>query len=135
MLHGGCLCGRVSYEIDGAIAPIDYCHCSQCRRASGSAFAANATVASAAFRLTSGAELLREFESSPGKLRVFCSVCGSTLYAHYPAVPTELRLRVGTLSSDPVARASGHYHVASRAPWFTITDELPRYEGDGPEEA
>lgn len=132
MLVGGCLCGRVGYEIDGDIDTIDYCHCSQCRRASGSAFAANATVASDAFRLTSGAELLREFESSPGKLRAFCSVCGSTLYAHYPAVPTELRLRMGTLRSAPDARVSGHYHVASKAAWFTITDDLPRYEDEGP---
>lgn len=127
MLSGGCLCGGVRYEVDGLAGPVEYCHCTQCRRASGSAFAANATVTAAAFRLRAGRDLLSEYESSPGKLRAFCGRCGSPVYARRPAQPDTLRLRVGTLDGDPGARAAGHWHVASAAPWFTITDDLPRH--------
>src|SRR5262245_27363787 len=102
MLDGRCLCGQVQFEIDGEMGPIDYCHCSYCRRASGSAFAANATILSASFKLRSGAGLLKEFESTPGKFRSFCSNCGSPIYARLAAMPEFLRIRVGTLSADPM---------------------------------
>ncbi|MEN8183932.1 MAG: GFA family protein [Myxococcota bacterium] len=126
MLEGRCLCGGIEYEIDGEVGPIGFCHCSYCRRASGSAFASNATSSSAAFKLRSGEALLKEFESTPGKLRSFCSRCGSPIYARVPALPEILRIRVGTLTSDPISRPGGHYDVASKAVWFTITDELPQ---------
>lgn len=129
MFHGRCLCGGIRYEIDGEIGPIDLCHCSSCRRASGSAFASNATIPSAAFTLRSGDDLLREYESTRGKLRSFCSRCGSPIYARLPAMPETLRIRVGTLTSDPVSRPRGHLHVASKAPWFAITDDLPQSDG------
>ncbi|MDZ7749516.1 MAG: GFA family protein [Halofilum sp. (in: g-proteobacteria)] len=127
MLSGGCLCGGVRYALEDTLGPIELCHCTQCRRASGSAFAANATVAACALRLVAGAGLVTEYESSPGKLRAFCGRCGSPLYARRPAAPAELRLRVGTLDDDPAARPSGHWHVATKAAWFTITDDLPQH--------
>ena len=126
MLLGRCLCGQIEYEIDGDVGPIELCHCSYCRRASGSAFASNATITAASFKLRSGESLLREYESTPGKLRSFCSNCGSPIYARVPALHDILRLRVGTLTSDPTSRPSGHFDVASKAPWFSITDDLPQ---------
>jgi hypothetical protein len=131
MLAGRCLCGAIQYQIDGEVGPIDLCHCSYCRRSTGSAFSPNATISSASFKLLSGAESLREFESSPGKLRSFCSSCGSPIYARHPAMPEILRLRLGTLSSDPISRPSGHFDVESKAPWFAISDELPRFDESG----
>jgi hypothetical protein len=127
MLEGRCLCGQIQYEIDGDVGPIDFCHCSYCRRASGSAFASNATILRASFKLRAGAAVLREYESTPGKLRSFCSNCGSPIYARMLAAPELLRIRAGTLTSDPVARPSGHFDVGSKAPWFTITDTLPQF--------
>lgn len=126
MFEGRCLCGGIAYEIDGEVGPIDLCHCSFCRRASGSAFAANASVAKSAFRLRSGEALLREYESTPGKFRSFCSGCDSPIYARHVAAPELLRIRVGTLTSDPSSRPRGHFDVASKAPWFTIADDLPQ---------
>ena len=131
MLLGRCLCGQIEYQIDGEVGPIDYCHCSYCRRASGSAFASNATITKASFKLRSGDAVLKEFESTPGKFRSFCSNCGSPIYARMSAAPEFLRLRVGTLSSDPVSRPCGHFDVESKAPWFTITDGLPQFDQDG----
>ncbi len=50
MLKGSCLCGGIRYEIDADLGPVTNCHCSQCRKASGAAFASNASVPAAAFR-------------------------------------------------------------------------------------
>ena len=126
MLEGRCLCGGIQYTIDGEVGPIDFCHCTYCRRASGSAFASNAAIRSEDFRFRAGEELLAEYESTPDKLRSFCSRCGSPIYARHRKAPQILRIRVGTLTSDPGSRPGGHYDVASKAPWFDISDDLPR---------
>lgn len=127
MLQGRCLCGGIVYQVDGEFSAIDLCHCSYCRRSSGSAFQSNATVQVAEFRFLSGEDLLREYESSPGKFRCFCSACGSPIYARLPKFPTILRLRMGTLDGDPGSRPQGHYDVASKAPWYTIDGDLPQH--------
>src|SRR6266704_330562 len=97
MYKGSCLCSKVRYEIAGEIGEFGYCHCTSCRKASGTAHAANAPVQRSDFRLTSGAEDLREFESSPGKVRVFCGRCGSPIYAFLRADTEVIRIRLGTL--------------------------------------
>ena len=132
MYAGRCLCGGIQYEIDGTIGPIDYCHCSYCRRASGSAFAANASIMAGTFRLRSGEALLKEYEASPGKFRCFCSNCGSPIYARHVGAPDLLRIRMGTVTSEVETRPSGHYDVESKASWYTIGDDgLPRFDAKG----
>jgi hypothetical protein len=71
MKSGRCLCGTVRYEVTGAIGPIVFCHCSQCRRAQGSAFGTNAELNAGDFALVAGADRITEYESSPGKIRAF----------------------------------------------------------------
>ncbi len=104
MLTGGCLCGAIRFEIDGELGPVTCCHCAQCRRATGTAFATHANVARPAHRFTSGADLLTEYESSPGKLRAFCSRCGSPMYSRMTNEPDSLRVRLGTFDGDPGGR-------------------------------
>jgi hypothetical protein len=128
MLTGKCLCGGVRYEITGPVTHGVFCHCSQCRRASGSAFAANAGVAKQHFRFVAGEDLLRSYESSPNKFRWFCSRCGSPIYAVVPADPNIVRIRLGTLDADPGIRPDFHIFVASKAPWDEIGDTLPRFD-------
>lgn len=126
MLTGGCLCGAIRFEIDGDIGPITCCHCTQCRRATGTAFATNANVASETHRFTQGADLLAEYESSPGKLRAFCRRCGSPMYSRMVSEPDSLRIRLGTLDQDPGGRPVLHVWTAEKAPWFEINDGLPQ---------
>jgi hypothetical protein len=128
MLTGTCLCRGVRYEITGALGPVALCHCSMCRKASGSAFASNASVAADDFHLRAGADLVQAYESSPGKCRHFCRVCGSALWATDPRMAGWVRIRLGSLDDDPGARPALHYAVESKAPWFEITDDLPRVE-------
>ena len=124
-----CLCAGVRIEITGKLGPVVTCHCTQCRKASGSAFAANADVRRKYWRFVSGEALIREFESSPGKFRAFCSRCGSPVYSRSEGAPDVLRIRLGILNEDPGRRPLAHFHVASKAPWFEIADALPQFAG------
>jgi hypothetical protein len=117
----------VRFEVSGPLGPLGYCHCSQCRRASGSAFGANADVAKSDFRIAVGEDLIREFESSPGNFRAFCSRCGSPVYKRSNERPGVVRIRLGTLDDDPHLKARVHVFVADKAPWYEITDSLPQY--------
>ena len=132
MLQGGCLCGGIRFEVTGRLGPAGYCHCKQCQRASGSAFASNAPVRTAYFRITSGADLVSEYESSPGKFRAFCRRCGSPVYSRRDSEPELRRLRLGTIDGDPGRRPMGHVWVASKAPWHMITDDLPQFPAGVP---
>ena len=129
MLEGGCLCGGVRFRIDGKLGPAGYCHCKQCQRASGSAFAANAPVRTKYFAFLAGEDLVREYESSPGKFRAFCSRCGSPVYSRTSSDPDTFRLRLGLLDGDPGRRSVAHAFVGSKAEWFELPDDgLPRYD-------
>jgi hypothetical protein len=133
MLEGGCLCGGVRFRIHGKLGPAGFCHCAQCRRASGSAFAANAPVRAHYFEIASGRDLVNEYESSPGKFRAFCRRCGSPVYSRRDTEPEIRRIRLGTLDGDPGRRPAAHVFVAEKAPWFEITDELPQFPAFPPE--
>ncbi len=126
MLKGSCLCGGIRYEIDAELKAVSNCHCSQCRKASGAAFGTGATIPTASFRFVAGEELLKEWESSPGKRRCFCGRCGSPILKRNDARPETLRLRLGTLDTDPGVKPSKHIYVRSKAPWVEINDGLPQ---------
>jgi len=133
VLEGGCLCGGVRFRIDGKLGPAGYCHCKECQRASGSAFASNAPARTQYFSLTSGAELVSEYESSPGKFRAFCRRCGSPIYSRRDSEPELRRIRLGSLDGDPDRRPVLHVWVSENAPWHEITDALPQLPRGLPE--
>ncbi len=128
MLRGSCLCQGVAFEIHGKVIDLLYCHCSMCRKAQGSAFRARGKVLASEFRWVRGEERVRYYESSPGQQRSFCSVCGSSLITRFTDKPKVLGLALGVLDDDPVDRPLCHVHVASKAPWHEITDDLPQFE-------
>ena len=131
MLTGKCLCGGVRFEITNQLGPIIYCLCAMCRRASGSAFATNASVRASDFRIVAGAELVSEYESSPGSSRAFCSRCGSPVFGRMAGVDL-MRVRLGTLDDDPAGRPIANIWVGSKAPWYQITDSLERFDDEPP---
>ncbi|MGO2233053.1 aldehyde-activating protein [Marinomonas sp. UCMA 3892] len=128
MLSGSCLCNGIQYEIKGDLGDIMQCHCQKCRKANGSAFAANAAIPTTAFTLLKGKELLAEYESTPGVFRVFCKQCASPLYSRRPNMPELLRLRIGTLDTKIEGKPSSHIFVGSKAEWHEICDDIPQYE-------
>ncbi|MGT2799917.1 GFA family protein [Streptococcus marmotae] len=121
MIKGSCLCGKVSYEATELTAPIVFCHCSFCRKASSTAFSTNALVDLASFQLLSGQEALVTYESSPGKIRYYCKHCHSQIYHTKTDVPGQLTLKLGTIDRcdqdlDKLERK--HIHHEQRLPWL-----------------
>jgi hypothetical protein len=108
------------------------CHCGQCRKASGTAFASNIPVRADDFRVIAGEETLKSYESSPGKERLFCGRCGSPVISRAATVPGMVRVRAGLIDPPTGARLGFHFHTASKADWWTIEDDLPQYPGDRP---
>jgi hypothetical protein len=127
MHKGSCLCGGVRYEVTGDLGDFGYCHCKSCRKASGSSHGANAPTTRTDFQLVRGAELLREFESSPGKFRVFCSTCGSPIYAYLSATRDILRLRLGSLDTPFEKQPRAHTFVSDKAQWEPLHDGIPQF--------
>ena len=126
-LMGGCLCGAVRFELVGPVEVINYCHCSRCRRRTGSAFATIAHARLADFRFVAGEERIAIFEPDGWSRRRFCSTCGSPL----PGLNEEdgeVGIPAGLLDEDPVTRPSLHIMVGSKAPWYEICDELPCHD-------
>lgn len=129
MLRGSCLCGAVRYEVREAPRTIYVCHCGMCRKASGSAFAANMLVARSGFAVVAGQSLLKGYPSSPGEQRHFCTQCGSPVYSQSDLRPEVVSVRCGTLDDDPGIEPSEHIYVDSKAPWFTIRDTARQFAG------
>src|SRR5262245_29607808 len=124
VIAGGCLCGGVRYEVRGSFLRASYCHCSRCRRHSGSAFGAQGRVRREDFRVTQGLDLVRSYRPDGGAVKAFCGVCGSSLFGGaWPEGP-EVSIRLGTVDGDPGIRPQFHTFVGSKATWFEILDDL-----------
>jgi len=126
-----CLCGDVVWEADGPFQFATHCHCSRCRKAHGAAFATYVLCRGDGFRWIRGRERVTRYESTPGLFRPFCSRCGST-------VPNEhlwneqLGIPAGPLEGDPETQPVAHLFAVSKAPWYEITDSLPRFDAYPP---
>lgn len=127
MLSGSCLCGAVAYEVDADPGPIIHCHCQTCRKAHGSAFSSLMAVPRGGFRWVRGEERLGAFESSPGKVRRFCAVCGSQITAERDGQPSVM-LRLGCLDTAITDRPKAHIWRSDAASWYDPKDMLPELD-------
>ena len=132
MLKGHCECKRVQFEVDGEIVDFSHCHCSQCRRLHGAAYATFAGVNRGEFRYVSGADSVSTYSSSPRNERVFCSICGSTILVDPQDEPEYLYLSMSALEGHPPRPPGYHAWVGSKAPWTDVADDLPKYDADSP---
>jgi len=132
MYLGKCLCGAVEITINGDISDIIHCHCSLCRKNSGTAFATNGFINAADFKLISGGNNLSTFTFKPGRNRHFCTSCGSPVYSSNDQDPERYRIRLGILDSDIAERPISHNFVTSKANWEDLDVELPRYDSFEP---
>jgi hypothetical protein len=131
---GGCLCGEVTYVLDGPPVKRRYCHCGRCRKALSAAHAANLRTTAGAVRFTRGEERLihyrlpgaRSFHTS------FCGQCGSPMPTRHAERGIAL-VPLGSFDDDPGVPAQAHIFVASKAPWFDIPDDLPQHPEYPPE--
>ena len=122
---GSCLCGDVAYEITGAPVAMYQCHCSRCRKGRAAAHGANLFYKAVDFRWTRGEALVADYKP-PAAARfavAFCRQCGGST----PRVAGgTVVVPAGPLDTDPKMRPLAHIFVASKAPWFEITDSIPQ---------
>jgi hypothetical protein len=130
LLTGKCFCGAVEYSVPDAFLYAMNCHCSNCRRTTGSAFKPFAGIERAKLALTKGADSLLLY-GTPDANDTHCDRCGSLLFS-VVRDGAWVHVALGTLVDAPTIRPSRHIFVGSKAPWFTITDDLPQYEGHVP---
>ena len=128
MIEGFCECRRVRFEIDGEIEDFSHCHCSQCRRMHGAAYATFAGVARSKFRYVSGESDVSAYESSDSSYRYFCSICGSNILGALSSEPDTFYLSMSMIEGDPPRPPGYHIYVGSKAPWHEITDNLPQHD-------
>lgn len=134
-LAGSCRCGAVTYELTHAGQPPVYCcHCLDCQKWSGSAFAEQAVIAEDAIRVA-GPILRAEVTSRQGgrSVQYVCGSCHSRIYSTNPARPGVALLRAGTLDVAHDLQPRAHIWVRSRQPWFTLPPEVPAYDEGPPE--
>jgi hypothetical protein len=131
MVKGSCVCGAVEFEIDGAPEVFQYCHCSRCRKFSGSAHAANMFVPHGKLRFVRGEGAVKRYELPTAKYwcSAFCTTCGSAM-PWLSKTGTRYIVPAGTLDADPTARPSRNVHFGSRAPWYVHAASLENHDGN-----
>jgi hypothetical protein len=130
-ISGRCLCGAVAYSVSDNFKYSGYCHCSDCRRFSGSAFSAMGGLEKEDFHILKGQEHIATYVKSENTVLAFCRTCGSSLYAEKPK-KNMIHLRLGTLDESPGVTPQFHSFVGSKASWDHIGDDLPQFEAGRP---
>ncbi len=135
VVEGSCLCGGVRFDVTLPFRRANFCHCSRCRKHSGSTALVQGRVPRERFRLVTGAELVRMYTPPGGKAKAFCAECGSSLFGGDWPDGDEVSVRFGALDGDPEIAPQYHAFVTSKAVWDELPDDgLPRYEGTKPGE-
>ena len=124
MAKGSCLCGAVRFEVAGALAPPDACHCTQCRKSSGHCFASTDVRRDAL--TVSGEEHLTWYRSSEKVRRGFCSVCGSSLFWD-PIERDWTAVAMGAFEAPTGTRLGLHIFTADKGDYYDIADDVPQY--------
>lgn len=122
-LTGGCLCGAVRFEIDGPLGVAGYCHCTRCQRRTGTSSSAQALLLPGSLRIVSGEESIGSFDPPVGFSKLFCSACGSALFARPPGQAEPGSVRLGVIDGDPGVRPSYRQFTTYAAPWEELPDD------------
>jgi len=128
-ISGSCLCGKVSYQFEGPIRIFQYCHCTRCRKFTGSAHASSILIDPPNFEWLSGEEHVGRFELPEAKhyATSFCKHCGSSL-PWLTQSGKAVIVPAGTLDDDPQARPIHNVYYADRAPWYVDAGSLIKYD-------
>jgi len=130
-IRGSCLCGGVQFSIERAVGPVEYCHCSRCRKVSGSSALLSIGVNREDYRFLAGRELIRTYSAPllygpPPYMTIFCSRCGCSVPPPDPETD-QLEIPAGLFDDDPGIRPDKHIFVELLPEWDEIRDNLPRY--------
>jgi hypothetical protein len=126
-LRGSCLCGLVAYQVPDSFEYAFYCHCSNCRRATGAAAKPFAAIRSDRLVVVRGGDQIMRYGGGGANHDAHCGRCGSLLYS-LVRDGTYLHVTLGTLIDSPSIRPTAHIFAGSKAPWDVICDGLPQFE-------
>ena len=126
-LDGNCECKEISFEINQEIKYFSHCHCSQCRRCHGSAFASFIEVEKSLFQYKSGTKKIKSYSSSEHCERMFCEICGSNIMFFNKNKPEKYYISVGTINKNISLPEAHHVFVGSKASWYDINDSLKQH--------
>lgn len=129
-LTGSCLCGALQYTVTGEPARFFHCHCSRCRKSSGSGHASNLFVNNGTLTWTGDTSGIRFYKIPEAQrfTRTFCEHCGGPL----PRLVAEMNvvfIPAGTLDVEPNIAPQGRIFVGSKTSWSCGGDEIPHFEG------
>lgn len=125
---GGCLCGKVRFQLDSAPFDAGWCHCRTCQLSSGSPAMVFASVQEGDFRFTEGEEEVRRVQSSSFGHRAFCGQCGTPLYMKVDHQPETVDFSVAALDEPGRVRPGFHIFWSSRVEWLRVDDDLPKFD-------
>lgn len=129
ILQGGCLCGSVRYEASVDTENASYCHCDDCRKATGGPYTVGVLVKLDELRITSGD--LKGYTSiadSGRKItREFCPNCGSPLFTRAAKLPDLIFLKAGSLDKPELIKPNCQIWTKRAVPWAYIDETLPQY--------
>lgn len=125
---GGCACGAIRYKCEGEVLFSLNCHCRDCQRETGSAFAPVLAVPRATFTLTNGSPRYFELTADSGRptKRAFCANCGSNLFGEPSSSPAIVTIRAGSLDDPSIFRPAQDIYTASAQPWDYMNPDLPK---------
>jgi hypothetical protein len=134
ILSGRCLCGSVRYEYTGEPELATYCHCHDCRRATGGAYTVGVLTRAAALRIVSGRVKGYTTTADSGNTitREFCPECGSPLFTRAQAYPNLVWIKAGSLDEPESIKPSYQTWTQCAVPWAYIDENLPSFSKGGP---
>ena len=127
MTKGSCLCRQITFAVAGPINGLSSCHCTECRKAYGSAFGTVAVCQKKDFKYLSGQDLISSYKQTERVTRYFCNSCGSPLPLVEDWDPL-VGIPAGLLDDDPKVKIKEQIFVKYKAPWWEITDDIHQYD-------
>jgi hypothetical protein len=128
-LRGSCLCGKVKYEVTGEAKRFYHCHCSRCRKATGTGHASNLFLQPGVLKWLGGEQEIRSFKLPEAKrfTNQFCATCGSRLPRQAKDTDAVI-IPAGSLDDEAPIKPEARIFSASRASWSCTGDGLPIHE-------
>ncbi len=128
VLEGSCVCGQVRFRAAGPFGSFSHCHCTDCRKSHGAAFATYLGAGRARLTWLRGAENLSGWTTETGTRREFCSTCGSNILCTVRSEPENVYIPAAVFDTRLDRKPEYHIFVRSRVPWFDIRDGLPQHK-------
>lgn len=126
-MRGKCLCGEVEFAVSGTLPNLYQCHCSLCRKATGSSANAALIVPSENFQWVGGQGRITSYVKNTGYRSDFCSKCGSPL-PNPLGGRAEYWIPAGLLEDNANLEIAAHLHVGSKASWDAVASSGVQYQ-------